>query len=1099
MAELFTHGEDVSIGAFTRRQRDHVHYQPIGVRARRRQQAAARLHSGLKPMRFVSLHHHSTYSFLDGFQLPEAHVRRAAEIQMGAVAMTEHGNIFSHVKLEKAAEKQGVKPIFGCEVYCGWTDEKRKTQRKNHLTILAKNLEGYYNLLALVTRSWEEGFFHEPTVDWRWLEEHQKGLVILSGCTGSALFTALVGGKHVAPEDAGYRRGLAVAKWMSKRFDDFYVEVQAFPELEQTKRANPLLARVARAIGRPLVATMDCHYTAPEEAEIQQILHGVRPGEKQTLEERVRDWGYDVPLCPPPTDKAIYRRLRATGLTKEQAVEAIVSTEEIAQECDVTLPKLPGVVFPLPDGYETPEELWRDWLKEGWRYRDCHNLPKKERRRYKEQLKREMEVIEAKGYVNYFLIVSDSIKFAKDQQIPVGPARGSAAASLACWLLRITEVNPMLFPNLVFERFIDWSREDMPDVDIDFAPFGRPIVRDYLKKKYGEVSNIGTFTMYKSKNALDDAARVHRIPFGDVESLKELLIERSSGDLRASATIEDTVDQFDTAYEVFKRNPNLKYAMDLEGNVRGFGVHAAGLVVSTEPITKVCAILKKEVPAGSGNWVEVVSMDKYDAERQGLEKLDYLALNTLDMIHDALQEIGMTLEDLYAIPLDDEEVIKGFYENDVVGVFQFDGRGTRIVCGAVKPESFHEVVMCSALSRPGPLHNGAVQGYTGGKFGTNPAEPIHPVVDAITADAYGQIVFQEQILRIVREVGDFSWTHSAYIRKIISKKLGDQEFARQGAKFLEGAATVHKRFDGVPPMDEETAKDVWGMCTTAGSYAFNAAHSTAYSMISWWCMWLKRHYPAAFYAASLATYEDDDKLAQIRRDAARHGIEMLPPSVNSSASWRVESDSSIRAGWSQVKGIGDKLAARIEEHVETVGSLDSLNDLLEVPGFGAKKVEAIQELTEKEDPFDVLKLERAIQNVTRDLPGLGLPVPTHTATELLDYQDEKPIVFLGQPVDRNLRDLHESNQKKGKELDLSKVKRPDLDQWVIMATRDADEIITLIFSRFKYPEFRDLIWALKPASEDLLLIKGRKLSERGGGASGGAAIFVEKAWVLQDD
>jgi DNA polymerase III subunit alpha len=1087
------------ISSFTKRQKDHVHYQPIGVRAHRRQKAAAKLHGGLKPMRFVSLHHHSTFSFLDGFQMPETHVRRATEIQMGALAMTEHGNIFSHVKLEKAAEKAGVKPIFGCEFYVGWTDKKRRTQAKNHITVIAKNMEGYANLLTLTTRSWKEGHHYEPTVDWRWLVEHQKGLVILSGCQGSALFTALVGGKHVKEEEAGYQRGLKVAQWMDARFDDFYVEVQAFPELEKARRGNPMLARIARSIGRPLVATMDCHYTAPEEAEVQQLLHSVRPGEQRTIEEMVRDWGYEVPLCPPPTDRAIYRRLRATGLEKDDAIQAIVSTEEIAQECDVTLPKLPRPTYPLPDGYETDVDLWRDWLREGWRYRECDRLPAKERDRYRAQLKKEMEVMEAKGYVNYFLIVADSIKFAKDAGIPVGPARGSAAASLACWLLRITEVNPMLFKHLVFERFIDWSREDMPDVDLDFATYGRPLVRDYLVRKYGAecVNNIGTFTMYKSKNALDDAARVHQIPKRDVEKLKELLIERSSGDLRASATIEDTVDQFDVAYDVVKENPELQYAMDLEGNARGFGVHAAGLVVSSQPITDVCAILEKEMPKGSGNFVQVVSMDKYDAERQGLEKLDYLALTTLDAIAVALDDIGMTLDQLYDVPLDDKEVMDGFQENDVTGIFQFDGRATRVVNGILKPDDFHEIANVNALSRPGPLHNGAVQGYVGAKFGTAQPERIHPALDAITEDTKYQIIYQEQILRTVVDIGQFDWTHAAYIRKIISKKLGDQEFNRQWSKFWEGAKTLHERSD-YPKMTEDEAQRIWKLCITAGSYAFNAAHSVSYSILAVWCMWLKRHHPAAFFAAFLSKVGDDDKLEALRRDAVKHGVDVLPPNIESGATWRRFGGDEIRAGWEQVPGIGEKMAAKIEEGEP----LQTWSDLEKVPGIGPKKREAIEEFAHSEDPFGIYRLSESLDAVRASLaaglegPGGKLPEPSHTAPEVMEASGGARVAFLGRATERNLRDLAETNRRKGQELDLSKVNHPELAQWVILTVRDEDDVITCIVARKKYPKFKKIVWEMNLNDDkELLLIKGKKGSSSDMGKW--AMVFVEDMWVLE--
>lgn len=1100
--ERSAHGIDnkAQLGAFESRQREHIEFQPLSVRAQKRQAAAARLHGNLKPMRFVSLHHHSTFSFLDGFQMPEAHVRRATEINMGALAMTEHGNIFSHVKLEKAATEQGIKPIFGCEFYCGWTDEKRRSQKKNHLTVIAKDRTGYENLLTLTTRSWREGFYYEPTVDWNWLVEHQQGLVVLSGCQGSALFTACVGGKHVDPKEAGYRRGLKVARWFSERLDDFYIEVQAFPELNQTRVANPILARIASEIHRPLVATMDVHYTAPEEAEIQKILHNVRPGENRTLEEMEQSWGYDVPLAHPPTDMAVYRRLRGTGLSKEQAIESIVSTEEIAQECDVTLPRLPQVEYPLPDGYDNITKFWRDQLLDGWSYRGCRDLSPDELERYKAQLKKEMEVIEAKGYENYFMIVQDGIVFAKEEQIPVGPARGSAAASLACWLLRITEVNPMDFDNLVFERFIDWSREDMPDIDIDFATYGRQRVREYYVEKYGEdcVSNIGTFTMYKSKLALKDAGRVHKVPIDDIDAIKELLIERSGGDLRASATIEDTVDQFDTAYDVVKRNPGLVYAMDLEGNAKGFGVHAAGLVISSEPITNVTALLEREI---KGEIKQVIAMDKYDAERQGLEKLDFLALSTMDVIAEALRILDMKLEELYGLHLDDPVVIEGFKKNDVVGIFQFDGRATRIVNGALKPDSFHEIVCVNALSRPGPLHNGAVQGYVGAKFGEGrPEDRIHPALDLITEDTKYQIIFQEQILRIVSIIGGFDWTSAAYIRKIISKKLGEQEFNRQWGDFLKGALSVHERLD-VPQMQEEEARRVWDMCITAGAYAFNAAHASAYGMIAYWTMWLKVHHPAAFFAASLAKLKNDEKLAALRRDSVKHGVKILPPSIDSGADWAVEDDGTIRAGLRQIPGIAEKSAARILEY----GPFQGWADLERVPGVGPKSIEKIEAFVNQPDPFDVYLLGNSLKSLNRDLKkgeikdskGKALPQPSHSAMEIFEEDgDNAKVVFLGQPISRNLRDMFEANRRKGNKLDPEKVKRPDLAQHVVLHVRDNEEVVTFVISRFNYPKFKNMIWNVELGGKELMLIQGKK----GGAGKYGerwSIVFVEKLWVLE--
>lgn len=1104
-------GLDAQVSTFTK-ECDHG-YQPIGVRARKRQRAAARRHGNLKPMRFVSLHHHSTYSYLDGFQLPEAHVRRATEINMGALAMTEHGNIFSHVKLEKAAEEQGVKPIFGCEVYCSHD----QTQKKNHLTLLAMNTQGYRNLLQLVSKSWAEGFYYEPTVSYKWLKQYSQGIICLSGCQGSALFTALVGGKFVDPADASYARGKKVAKFFKKIYGDrFFLEVQAFPELDKSCKANPMIERLGRELGIRLVATMDCHYTAPEEQEIQKLLHNVRPGEKRTLEDMVRDWGYEVPLCPPPTDMAIYRRLRGTGLSKAAALEAIISTEEIAQQCKVTLPKLPPVEFPLPKGFKTVKEFWRHQLKEGWRYRKCAQLPAKERARYKKQLAKEMEVIEAKGYESYFMVVQDFVVFAKDEQIPVGPARGSAAASLACWLLRITEVNPMLFDNLVFERFIDWSRADMPDIDLDFATYGRPIVREYGVAKYGEgcVNNIGTFTMYKSKLALDDVARVHQIPKYKVETVKNLLIERSSGDLRASATIEDTVGQFDEAAAVVGEHPELQLAMDLEGNVKGFGVHAAGLVISNGPITDVTAVLEKDI---KGNLVQVVSMDKKDAERQGLEKLDFLALGTMDMIAEALHQLGMSVEELYELPLDDPKTIEGFRQNDVLGIFQFEGRAMRSINGALKPDNFDEICDVNALSRPGPLHNGAANAYIDVKRGAAKPERIHPALDAITEKTNFQIVYQEQILRAVVEIGGFDWTHASYIRKIISKKLGEQEFNRQWSRFWDGASTVHKRTD-YPKMDKATAKRIWGGLITSGSYAFNAAHSRSYGMIGYWSMWLKQHYPSVFFSSSLTKTRKGtgggnvksqfkgatiDRHVVLMRDAVkgkpecgRKPLKVMPPDAKSVVGWRAEGKDTLVAGLDQIPNIGPKKAEAMatyrDEH-----DISDWADYAAVSGIGPATIEKMTEFIERDDPFNIEGIDRTLDAV-RDMLAegwAGMPEPTHRAPEVpYERGKDQKIVFLGMPIDVNLRDIFESNRARtGEELSRDSVRDPDKNEWVMILCTDGDEQVTIRVDRWRYPKFKKMVWGTK-MGHDLLLVEGVKPGFRTA-----REVYVRKMWVIDPD
>lgn len=1047
-----------------------------------------------KSMRFVSLHHHSTFSYMDGFQLPEAHVRRATEIGMGSFALTEHGNVSSHVKLEQAAQKAGVKPIFGCEVYTGDVGDNR-TQLKNHLTVLAATQEGYKNLLRLVSESWSN-FYYQPTTSGSNLKRHKEGLIVLSGCTGSLLATSLVGGKNIPAEEASYARGREVARRFKATFGDaYYLEVQAFPELDNVCTVNKMIVQLGKELSIPIVATGDVHYTSPDENEMQQILHSV--GRNQSLEDLARNWGYDVPLCPPLTDGAMLRRLMGTGLTRAQAIEAIVNTEVISQRCNVEIPVLPPLRFPLPEGYLDTEDVWRKWIKEGWKYRGIDKLSSSERERYRKQLLYEMSVIEEKDFIDYFLIVSDIVKFAKDSEIPVGPARGSAAASLICFLLRITEVDPMIFPNLVFERFIDITRMDLPDIDLDFDSERRFEIEAYAAETYGRecVGKIGTFTYYKSKNSLDDIGRVFHIPKFKVEGVKDLLLERSSGDLRASATIEDTFEQFEQAQAIAEEFPDIRKAMDLEGNVKGMGVHAAGLVISNGAITEVCSIYERVV---NGHASQVISMDKHDAERHNLVKIDILGLSTMTMIAEALRMLCMNLNELYDISLTDEKVIDAFRNNDVTGIFQFDGRAMRSVNAELRPDSFKEVCDVNALARPGPLHNNASAEYIDIKMGRKKPQKLHPIYDAIAESTNYQLVYQEQILRIVREVGGFDWTAAAYIRKIISKKLGEQEFNRQWAKFRDGA-----KEKGI---EEDLAKQIWGLCITSGSYAFNAAHCVSYGMLAWWTMWLKVHHPIEFYVASLRKMPGGDggeKHLSLLRDAYKHGFEAEPPDLRYSGRSWTAADSRLLGGLEQVPGIGENNSQWIVDWrdaklAENPDYEPMWEDLVEIKGIGKSKVQKFRDFENTDDPYGIHWLSRHVNKVKEAIIAgeLGpLPHPTHTAAEVpYSRGQDIEVVWLGVLKHRNLRDLFEANfARTGVALDPSEVKNPELNEWVIGIGLDDEELLSITWDRWKYPKFKKGIWSIR-LNHDLVLIRGVKR-----GFQSRRAIYVSQFWVINPD
>jgi DNA polymerase III subunit alpha len=759
---------------------------------------------------YVNLHGHSTLSTGDGYAMPEEHVRRVAELGQPAMALTEHGNVSSHVKLEQAALEHGIKPIFGVELYCDTGDERG--QLKHHLTTLAMNQQGYRNLLGLVTETWDN-FKYKPTATGDMLAKYSEGLIVLSGCLGGRLATAMLGGKgEPEKERADLRAGRAVVDRFRHVFGDrYYLEVQAHPSLPRQVRYNQALWRLSEQTGIPLVVTGDTHYPRLEDQELYPLLHAIdRGGRNNTVEAQAASWEYDIELTHHSAED-MARLLRQAGLGGRAADGAVAQSLEIADRCTVTLPKLKDLTFPTNRG--SAEELW-DWVKEGWHYRGMDQLPRAERAANWDRVRYEMKLVLSKGFTDYFLVISDMVRWAKENGIPVGPARGSAAASLVCYLIRITEVNPMLFPNLLFERFIDPNRHDLPDIDLDFDDDQRWRIRDYLVRKYGSerVGNIGTFVMYKGKNSLDDVARVNRVPKYAVEQIKDKLIERASGDLRGNATIEDTIEMFPDVAKVFRDWPVLAQAQRLEGNVKGFSVHAAGLVVAQEPLTDSVAVYTR-TDSKTGKRASVCSIDKYDAEYIGALKIDALGLTTMGMIKRCLDMVGMTLEELYAIPLDDESVFEGFRRNEVVGVFQFDGRAMRSVNREVKPDTFAEICDINALARPGPLHSGAAAEYIMVKHGKKKAEKLHEVVERICAHTNQQIVYQEQILQVVRELGGFTWEQAASIRKLISKKQGEQAFNRMRDLFMEGCA---RRGD----IQEIRAAKVWKQLVTAGAYAF---------------------------------------------------------------------------------------------------------------------------------------------------------------------------------------------------------------------------------------------------------------------------------------
>lgn len=752
---------------------------------------------------------------------------------MTAMAVTEHGNVSSHVQLEQEARKAGIKPIYGLEAYLA----PPKTRAKFHQTILAANEAGYRNLSALVTSSWRDSFYQSATISLDTLFEHSEGLVVLSGCLDSMLSCTLLGGKsfgprreHVTEQDMRAAQEL-VEQYQEHFGDRYFLETQRFHQLERCRAINPALEELSRRTGARLVATADVHYPMPDDNEMQKVLHASHRGMK-SVEQVESEWEYDILLTLPTSDREVYRDLVKSGLSQQAAKRAVLNTGRIARACTVTLPKDDRLRFPFPGSGRPGEQrthtyrqvggpfssiedyLWRQ-IRLGWRFRSSSNPNMKLRKgEYARRIQREMQVIGQKDFCDYFAVVADLISYAKDRKIGVGPGRGSSAGSLLCYLLRITEIDPILFPHMMFERFIDPQRSDMPDIDIDFDDERRDEARQYLVQVYGadQVGNVGNFVQYRGKNSIDDVARVHSLPFWEADTLKSMIIDREKSDPRINRTIEDTISMFDAAGDIVRRHPAFRKAQKLEGNIRGMSVHAAGIIVSNSPISDTCAVYTR-TKAGSADPVAVLAYDKRDAEYLGMLKVDLLGLSTMGMIGRILDDVGMDLEDLYRVPLDDGPTLAAFAAEDLVGIFQFEGATTKAVLHKVQPDGFSQLADINALSRPGPLFSGMTDQYIEVRHDREDPESLHPVVDALTGWTNGQIVYQEQVLGIVRDLAGFSPDNVGRVRKIIGGSKGKQAMEELYVEFERGCRVTH----GVEP---ELARKVWNFLVTSSAYSF---------------------------------------------------------------------------------------------------------------------------------------------------------------------------------------------------------------------------------------------------------------------------------------
>lgn len=1052
---------------------------------------------------------------------------------MKALAMTEHGNPASHAAAEQAAKKHGLKAIYGLEAYGGPAIRQAKFKKKTHQTILAMNQVGYENLNKIITQSYRD-FYQFPTVTWENLKEHNDGLIVTSGCASSLTSCKLLGGKFYGEErleytDKQFEHTLRVIRQYRKVFGDrYYLEVQRFPQLSRIRKINEALEKISAITGIPLLATADVHYCHESDGPIQQALHAIHRG--SGLEKIGADWEYDIPLTLPESDDEIIGDLIATGLSEQSAISAVENTSLVADRCNVVLPKSEPLRFPIP-GLISREEYFQEQIEAGIEYRAAYGKLC-DGADYQARIAYEISVMTLRPeFIDYFLFLSDLICWAKDCGIVVGPGRGSAAASLVCYLLRITEIDPMTVPTMDFTRFMDPSRTDLPDIDIDISDEDRYKLVDYLREKYGyaNVGSVANVIRYRGRSAIDKIGIICRIPKATLKPLKERIIDKTETDDRVDDSLADAIARYGD-------DPEIKPILDnwpqieqigtaIEGDVQTLGTHAAGYVVASRPITSTTALLAKESQDGfDPNQPLTIPYDKRDAEYLGMMKADLLGLSTCGMIDKALNTInelklvskGLHLPDIYAMEYDDPEILRGFRENDLTGIFQFEGGTTRGVCAKVQPYTILDLSDINALSRPGPLFSGAVDRYVKAKHGELDAISYHELYDQHVEQTYGQLVYQEQIMKVLRDVAGFDTIKVLRVRKIIGKKLGEFQFAQLWEEFKDGCLKT-------AGIDGDTAWEIWSSITTAAGYAFNIAHSYAYSVIAYWAMYFKQNHPEAFFAASLAkngdTKQDIPRRTALLKDTKAFGrdIPIRPLSYKlSRKTWAVGRLKSgklcLRPGFLQVPMIGEVTSEALVSEQQVInseiesGTLEGINgwDLLgkRTKGVGAAAIKNFKEFASSEDPFGVLATEKQLQ-AFRDQLHAGdfegvMPEAGEffTSTEISTSAEPWELVaWVGLVANIHYRDAVEyERQKTGKSTAeiLEEMDDSDLVKHAVVFAYDEFDEVAIRFGRKIYPRWQSMLSQLKE-DHHIIAVVGKKMPGMG------QSIIPNNVWVLDPD
>ena len=826
---------------------------------------------------FVHLHVHSEFSLLDGAVRLKDLVARAKELAMPAVAVTDHGTMYSCVDFYQKAVAAGVKPIFGCEVYVAPQSRFDKTARKDesnrHLTLLARDTAGYRNLMNLVSYAYLDGFYYRPRVDMELLKAHQGGLIALSGCLSGELSKLVLAGYI---EEAKAKAGEYAALFGE---DNFFIEIQdhGIPEQKEVTKA---LAAIAKELGLGLVATNDVHYLGREDSTAHDVLLCIQTGSTLEEQDRMRF----------SSDQFYLKTAEEMGEVFPDHPEALTNTLAVAERCNVELDlgRIHLPEYDVPEGKTLDnylEELCRAGIAE--RYRPV--TPEVEAR-----LEYELGVIRKTGFSGYFLVVWDFIRFAKQAGIKVGPGRGSAAGSIVAYALGITNIDPIAH-DLLFERFLNPERVSMPDIDIDFCYVRRDEVIRYVAEKYGSdrVAQIITFSTMAARAAIRDSGRVFGVPYGQVDKIAKLIPEIPGTTLEAAlSSVPELQEAYDTD-EVTRKI--IDTAKTLEGLVRQDSIHAAGVVIAKDALPNYVPIQKKPN-------TEVVTQYSMDAIKDiGLLKMDFLGLRTLTVIADAIVNIKRNHGDeidIDNLPLDDKKTFGLLRRAETIGLFQLESSGMRSLVRELAPTTFPDIVALLALYRPGPLQSGMVKDFVDCKHGRKTISYPHPMLEPFLKETYGIIVYQEQVMRVATEMAGFTMGEADILRGAMSKKK-PEVLAKQREKFIAGAKAKD--------INKVTAGKVFDLVNHFAGYGFNKSHSTAYAVISYQTAYLKAHYQAEFMAALLTSIMDNkDKVAQYVNECRRLKIEVLPPDVNES--WRefaAVDTKRIRFGLSAVRNVGD--------------------------------------------------------------------------------------------------------------------------------------------------------------------------------------------------